>query len=75
LALQAVGLVDAHDRDRAFLPLGICISDRGAKKSLICAVVQGGIGNFGDLQSFRQKPNATIDLSQSLFTVEIVSIL
>ena len=75
LALRAVGLVDAADRDGALLAVLVCVSHGRAEKHLLVPVVQRRVDDFGDVEPFGEEADAAVDFAQTLLAVQVVAVL
>jgi len=53
----------------------VLVADGGTKKYLVAAMVDAGVNDFSEIQSFGQKTNAPVNLAQASFAVNVVTIL
>ena len=74
LAFQTIGFVDSQNRDRALIACLLHVSDCGAKKNLVFAVMRARVCDFRNLLSLSQKADASVYFAQTFFTVEVVAV-
>lgn len=74
IAVLCIGFIDSNNANLALFTTLITVKNRSAKKDLIRFRMSRWINNLSGLNTFIQKANAAINLTQSFFTIQIVTV-